>query len=120
MLEQIPNIGASLAADLRLIGVHEPAQLRGCDAFGLYCDLCCASGQRQDPCVLDTFMAATDFMNGAEARPWWAYTARRKQTFGQVPDAETRMSPARPPEGANSLSEGRRAAPRAHPMSGSG
>ena len=92
VLEQIPNIGPSLAADLRLIGVHEPAQLRGRDAFGLYRDLCRASGQRQDPCVLDTFLAATDFMNGAAARPWWAYTAQRKRVFGQVPDAGKRMS----------------------------
>lgn len=92
VLEQIPNIGVSLAADLRLIGVHEPAQLRGRDAFALYRDLCRATNVRQDPCVLDTFMAATDFMNGAAARPWWAYTAQRKQSFGQVPDAAQPVS----------------------------
>ena len=50
----------------------------------LYQALCRATGQRQDPCVLDTFMAATDFMRGAPARPWWAYTAERKQRFGVV------------------------------------
>ena len=92
VLEQIPNIGPSLAADLRLIGVHEPAQLRGRDAFGLYRDLCRASGRRQDPCVLDTFLAATDFMSGAAPKPWWAYTTQRKHVFGQVPDGEAPMS----------------------------
>lgn len=83
-LEQLPNIGPSLAADLRLIGIHEPRDLRGKDAFVLYQKLCAATGHRQDPCVLDTFMAATDFMSGAPAAPWWKYTAQRKVLFGQL------------------------------------
>ena len=83
-LEQLPNIGPALAADLRLIGVHTPAELRGKDPFVLYQKLCAATGQRQDPCVLDTFMAATDFMRGAPAAPWWKYTPQRKALFGQV------------------------------------
>lgn len=83
-LEQLPNIGPSLAADLRLIGIRAPRELRGRDPFVLYQSLCAATGQRQDPCVLDTFMAATDFMRGAEAAPWWAYTAQRKALYGQV------------------------------------
>ena len=83
-LEQLPNIGPALAADLRLIGIRTPAELRGKDAFVLYQKLCAATGQRQDPCVLDTFMAATDFMRGAPAAPWWKYTPQRKALFGQV------------------------------------
>lgn len=83
-LEQLPNIGPSLAADLRSIGIHEPAQLAGADAFALYLALCRHSGKRQDPCVLDTFMAATDFMRGAAPAPWWHYTALRKRRHGQL------------------------------------
>ncbi len=83
-LEQLPNIGPALAADLRLIGIHTPADLRGKDAFVLYQKLCAATGQRQDPCVLDTFMAAVDFMRGAPAAPWWQYTAQRKALFGPI------------------------------------
>jgi hypothetical protein len=83
-LEQLPNIGPSLAASLRQIGVQRPVDLRKQDAYALYRRLCDATGQRQDPCVLDTFMAATDFMRGAAAAPWWAYTARRKATFGPL------------------------------------
>jgi hypothetical protein len=83
-LEQLPNIGPSLAADLRRIGIERPADLHGQDAFALYHRLCEATGQRQDPCVLDTFMAATDFMRGAAAAPWWRYTAERKATFGSI------------------------------------
>ena len=83
-LEQLPNIGPSLAADLRLIGIRAPRELHGRDPFVLYQTLCAATGHRQDPCVLDTFMAATDFMRGAEAAPWWAYTAQRKALYGPV------------------------------------
>jgi Pathogenicity locus len=83
-LEQLPNIGPALAADLRLIGITHPRELRGKDAFVLYQKLCAATGQRQDPCVLDTFMAAVDFIGGAPAAPWWKYTAQRKALFGQV------------------------------------
>jgi hypothetical protein len=84
VLEQLPNIGPSLAASLRRIGVHAPRQLKGRDAFALYRQLNAATGTRQDPCVLDTFMAAVDFMDGAAAAPWWAYTARRKALYGPV------------------------------------
>jgi hypothetical protein len=83
-LEQLPNIGPALAADLRLIGIERPADLRGKDAWLLYRALCDKTGQRHDPCVLDTFMAATDFMRGAPAAPWWKYTAERKATFGTI------------------------------------
>jgi hypothetical protein len=83
-LEQLPNIGPALAADLRQIGIRTPAELRGKDPFVLYQTLCATTGQRQDPCVLDTFMAATDFMRGAPAAPWWTYTPQRKALFGQV------------------------------------
>jgi Pathogenicity locus len=83
-LEQLPNIGPSLAADLRLLGVAHPHDLAAKDAFQLYQNLCQHTGKRQDPCVLDTFMAATDFMRGADPRPWWTYTAQRKAVYGAV------------------------------------
>ena len=83
-LEQLPNIGPKVAADLRSIGIRVPADLAGEDAFALYQRLCRTTGQRHDPCVLDTFLAATDFMRGAPPAPWWAYTPLRKATFGSV------------------------------------
>lgn len=83
-LEQLPNIGPSLAGDLRRLGIQHPRELAGCDAFQLYQRLCTLTGRRQDPCVLDTFLAATDFMRGAPARPWWSYTAARKAAYGAV------------------------------------
>jgi hypothetical protein len=81
-LEQLPNVGPSIAANLRQIGIEKPSDLRGEDAWLLYRRLCEVTGQRQDPCVLDTLMAATDFMRGAPAAPWWSYTPIRKATFG--------------------------------------
>lgn len=83
-LEQLPNIGPSIAADLRGIGILHPQDLVHADAFALYQRLCEATGKRHDPCVLDTFMAAVDFMRGAAPRPWWTFTAQRKAEHGVV------------------------------------
>jgi len=80
-LTDLPNVGPSIAGDLRLLGYREPRQLIGVDPFVLYRHLCEATGQRQDPCVLDTFMAITDFLAGNPPQPWWAYTAERKQLW---------------------------------------
>lgn len=77
-LTDLPNIGRAMAEDLHLLGIHHPEQLKGRDPYGLYQELCMTIGQRQDPCVLDTFISITRFMDGGEAQPWWAYTAERK------------------------------------------
>jgi hypothetical protein len=77
-LEQLPNVGPAMARDLRRLGIHTPQALKDRDGVQLYHALCEATGHRQDPCVLDTFLAVVDFMNGAPPAPWWAYTARRR------------------------------------------
>ena len=78
-LEQIPNIGPAMAADFRLLGLTRPQELRGKDPYALYDELCRRTGVRQDPCVLDVFIAAVRYMEGKPAKPWWAYTAERKR-----------------------------------------
>jgi predicted GIY-YIG superfamily endonuclease len=78
-LEDVPNVGPSIAGDLRQLGVTSPAELPGKDPFQLYQDLCRITGMRHDPCVLDTFIAAVRYMEGAPKKPWWAYTAERKR-----------------------------------------
>lgn len=83
-LEQLPNIGPALAAGLRRVGICHPAELRSRDPLQLYRALCRATGKRQDPCVLDTFMAAVEFMGGAAPAPWWHFTAQRKQRYGPL------------------------------------
>ena len=77
-LEQIPNIGKSIANDLRSIGIIRPDQLKGNDGIKLYLKLNKTTGVWHDPCVADTFMAAVDFMNGGKSQPWWKFTAKRK------------------------------------------
>lgn len=59
LLTDIPNIGKSIAQDLIGLGIRTPM------------------GQRHDLCVLDTFLAAKDFMNGGPAQPWWHFTPLR-------------------------------------------
>jgi hypothetical protein len=83
-LEQLPNVGPAMASDFRLLGIEHPVQLLECNALALYQRLGSLKGQRQDPCVLDTFMAAIDFMQGSEPRPWWAYTSERKRQHGAI------------------------------------
>jgi predicted GIY-YIG superfamily endonuclease len=78
-LEDVPNVGPSIAGDLRQLGINSPAELPGRDPYRLYEDLCRITGVRHDPCVLDTFIAAVRFMEGAPKKPWWSYTAERKR-----------------------------------------
>ena len=84
-LEQIPNIGPAAAEDLRLLGIEKPLDLRDRDPFEMYQQLCTVTETKHDPCVLDTFIAAVDFMSGAPAAPWWRYTAERKAQLAQNP-----------------------------------
>lgn len=78
-LEDIPNIGPTIAADLRQLEIMLPADLLGRDPYTMYDDLCRITGQRHDPCLLDTFIAAARFMAGEPKKPWWKYTAERKR-----------------------------------------
>lgn len=81
VLEAVPNVGPSIARELRSLGIRQPRQLIGRDPHALYLKLCQRTGTRQDPCVLDTFMSAVRFMEGGPARPWWHYTVERKKKF---------------------------------------
>ncbi len=83
VLEDVPNVGKAIAADLRLVGIERPAQLKGRDPYEIYDSVCRVTGQRQDPCLLDTFIAAVRFMEGWPNLPWWAYTKERKQTLAE-------------------------------------
>ncbi|GJQ54045.1 MAG: hypothetical protein HKUEN07_06140 [Rhodocyclaceae bacterium] len=78
VLTDIPNIGKSITQDLRGLGIHTPVQVKTMDPLAMYQALRTPMGQRHDPCVLDTFLAAKDFMNGGPAQPWWYFTPLRK------------------------------------------
>ncbi|HEV2064625.1 MAG TPA: helix-hairpin-helix domain-containing protein [Thermoanaerobaculia bacterium] len=78
-LEDLPNIGKSIAADLRSIGIQRPAQLRGKNPRAMYEKVCRVTGERQDPCLLDVFISAVRYMEGSPLLPWWKFTAERKR-----------------------------------------
>lgn len=78
----IPNVGPAIAKDFAILGITSPQEFARHDPFELYSELCRVTKVLHDPCVLDTFMAVTDFMNGAKPLPWFAYTKKRKKILG--------------------------------------
>ncbi len=83
-LTDLPNIGKASAADLRLLGIEIPSQLRGRDPYEMYETLCQKTKLRHDPCVIDVFISVTRFMNGQPPREWWAFTEERKKTLSDL------------------------------------
>ena len=84
LLEELPNIGKAIAADLRLIGIDHPRKLIGKDPFELYKVLCTETGKSHDPCVIDVFMSIVHFMEGGDPLPWWSFTDERKKQCGAL------------------------------------
>ncbi|MGZ3330503.1 MAG: helix-hairpin-helix domain-containing protein [Gemmatimonadaceae bacterium] len=78
-LQEIPNIGPSLAESLERAGIKRPSQLKGKDPYLLYARLCKRTGVRHDPCVLDTFISAVRYMEGGPVQPWWHFTPERRE-----------------------------------------
>ena len=77
-LQSIPNVGPAIARKLARVDIASVEDLRGCDGEALFERLCALDACRHDPCLLDTFVAAVDYANGAPARPWWEYSRERK------------------------------------------
>ena len=80
-LEDIPNIGKSIAADLRGISIKYPQQLLEHEPLELYLKLSGTMGKRHDPCVLYTIMAARHYMQSGEKLSWWKFTEQGKSTL---------------------------------------
>lgn len=89
-LEDLPGIGPAIAADLRRLGVRAPRDLAGGDPYALYDKLNRITRMRHDPCLLDTFIGAVRYVDGAPARPWWHYTPERKRVLAAQPAAAQR------------------------------
>lgn len=73
-LEDLPNIGKSIAADLRRIGILRPDQLDKRESIAIFRDLRGVMGHRHDPCVLYALISAKHFLTCSEALPWWNFT----------------------------------------------
>jgi len=73
-LKDIPNIGKSIAGDLRSLGILTPEELATRDPLQTYLSLSDGMGKRHDPGVLYTLMAAKHFLESGESIAWWKYT----------------------------------------------
>lgn len=78
-LEDIPNIGKSIASDLRAIGILHPRQLAARKPLSTYSALAGRMGHRHDPCVLYVLMAARHYLESGDAVPWWKFTEQGKK-----------------------------------------
>ncbi len=77
-LEDLPNIGTSIAADLRAIGITQAQQIAQGDALKIYFSLVAQMGKRHDPCVLYTLLAVQHFLRTDEKVAWWKFTEQGK------------------------------------------
>lgn len=78
-LQEIPNVGPKMAAQLIKLGITRLEDATGKEPDGMYHELCALDGKRYDPCVRDVFCAVVSYADGNPARPWWEFTPERKR-----------------------------------------
>jgi len=83
-LEGIPGVGPSIAADLRSLGVHKVADLKGQSPEALYQQLMQRVGAHVDRCVLYVFRAAVYYASHTAHDPeklkWWNWKDKEGKT----------------------------------------
>jgi len=81
-LGDLISIGPAMLRDFQLLGIRSVAQLAKQDPKRMYSKLERLTGQRQDPCVLDTFCAAVAQARNPRLPPeqcqWWYWSRVRK------------------------------------------
>ena len=77
--QDIPNVGKAIEKDFILIGLKELIELINQDPYLMYDKLCSITQQRHDPCVIDVFISAVNYMKGELPRKWWEFTKERKE-----------------------------------------
>jgi hypothetical protein len=82
-LGDLISIGPAMLRDFELLGIRSVAQLAKQDPDRMYKRMERVTGQRQDPCVLDTFCAAVAQAKNprlaVEQCQWWWWSAKRKR-----------------------------------------
>ena len=82
-LGELISIGPAMLRDFAQLKIHSVPQLARQNPRRMYEQLNRLSGQRQDPCVLDTFQAAVAQARNprlpTEQCQWWWWSNRRKQ-----------------------------------------
>jgi len=86
-LEDLPNIGKSLAANLRSIGIGTPGDFAKTTPLAAYDRLAGPMGKRHDPCVLHTFLAVEHFLKTGEPEKWWKFTEEGRRLIRENPVA---------------------------------
>jgi hypothetical protein len=83
-LADLISIGPAMLRDFELLGIRSVAQLAKQEPRKMYNRLYRKTGQRQDPCVLDTFCAAVAQARNprlpAEQCEWWWWSRKRKSS----------------------------------------
>jgi hypothetical protein len=77
-LRDIPNVGKAIEKDFILLGIKDPMELVSKDPYQMYNDLCNITHKRYDPCVIDIFISAVNYMKGGPPKKWWEFTKERK------------------------------------------
>ena len=83
-LEALPNIGKSIAADLRAIGIDTPERLAGHQPIDVFAALAKQMDHRHDPCVLYTLLAVQHFLASGEKMPWWKFTEQGRHLLASI------------------------------------
>ena len=78
----IPNVGVAIEKDFLLLGIKKPIELASKDPYQMYSDLCSVTNKKHDPCVIDVFLSAVNYMKGGPSKKWWEFTKERKMTLG--------------------------------------
>jgi hypothetical protein len=85
--QDLVSVGPAIERDFEMMGIRNVTQLAKQDPRKMYDKLCKLTGQRQDPCVLDTFEAAVAQAANprlpAEKCQWWYYSRIRKARDGR-------------------------------------
>jgi Pathogenicity locus len=94
-LAELISIGPAMLRDFQRLGIRSVAQLARQNPQRMYARLNRATGERQDPCVLDTFCAAVAQARNprlaAEKCLWW-YWSRKRKNEGRNSKGESRNS----------------------------
>jgi hypothetical protein len=81
-LGNLISIGPAMLRDFEALGIRSVAQLARQNPKRMYERFSRFTGQRQDPCVLDTFCAAVAQARNrrlpAEQCQWWYWSRKRK------------------------------------------
>ena len=81
-LGDLISIGPAMLRGFEQLGIRSVAQLARQNPERMYDRLSHLAGQRQDPCVLDTFCAAVAQARNprlpAEKCQWWYWSRKRK------------------------------------------